>query len=288
MYQYVLILVLQGSRTVISAEKPGDVFATWHCRLYGSGTVLRRGQTAHCSKQPFIAAPAFARTSCGSFKNNLDMFPNFRQSTCIFWVWVSGLILAGTFWNMWNPILFLMYYTDYMRESIHSTFGGTAGVLHLTSITQVDTCAAQWKPSLDLVWWGRRHEQRVRIIQYYSNVFCIKSFVRTLSFCPAQNFLLFPCLAWYWESSPAPILGVGLPIARRELNCEGAKSAALASCSEVRASASWICILALNLSPSLFVGRPAAGSSLSQSCQTAQKGQRWQFTVLSCLHSCQR
>lgn len=212
MYQYVLILVLQGSRTVISAEKPGDVFATWHCRLYGSGTVLRRGQTAHCSKPPFIAAPAFARTSCGSFKNNLDMFPNFRQSTCIFWVWVSGLILAGTFWNMWNPILFLMYYTDYMRESIHSTFGGTAGVLHLTSITQVDTCAAQWKPSLDLVWWGRRHEQRVRIIQYYSNVFCIKSFVRTLSFCPAQNFLLFPCLAWYWESSPAPISCVGLPL----------------------------------------------------------------------------
>lgn len=64
------------------------------------------------------------------------------------------------------------------------------------------------------------------------------------------------------------------PFARRELNCEGAKSAALASCSEVRASASWICILALNLSPSSFVGRPAAGSSLSQSCQTAQKGQR--------------
>lgn len=142
------------------------------------------------------------------------MFPNFRQSTCIFWVWVSGLILAETFWNMWNPILFLMYYIDYMRESIHSTFGGIAGVFYLTSITQVDTCAAQWKPSLDLVWWGRRHEERVRIIQYCSDVFavfCIKSFLRILSFCP-QYFLLFPCLAWYWESSPAPILCVGLPI----------------------------------------------------------------------------
>ncbi len=107
---------------------------------------------------------------------------------------------------MRNPILLMMFYIDYMPQSIHSNFRRNCWCApfelyhpgwHLCSTVETIFGLSVVGPEA----WAK--------IQNYPDVFCIKAFLRILSSCPAQYFWPFPCLTWCWESSPATIC-VGL------------------------------------------------------------------------------